>query len=173
MKTGAVRKTRYTALDLSRIKSTSFTKYHVIQMENEELERKLNPFAAYKELSNILHGSPENLTSFGRDKLLISVRNSQQSRLIHDVTSLYGTPCTVTAHKSMNQSKGLVFIREFDVSADELKEGLREQDVIEVQEAKWIRMQNTSVKPFLMTFSLELPPEHLKIPGEASTTRVS
>ena len=34
IKTGAVRKTRYTPLDLSRIKFTSFTKYHVIQMEN-------------------------------------------------------------------------------------------------------------------------------------------
>ena len=126
-------------------------------MENEKLERKLNPFAAYKELTNILQGSPENLTSFGSDKLLITVRNNQHRRLIHDVTSLCGTPCTVTAHKSMNQSKGLVFIREFDISADELKEGLREQDVIEVQEAKWIK--NTSVKPFLLTFSLELPPE--------------
>ena len=95
-------------------------------MENEELKRKLNPLAAYKELTNILQGSPENLTSFGRDKLLITVRNSQQSRLIHDVTSLCGTPSTVTAHKSMNQSKNLVFIREFDMSADDLKEGLRE-----------------------------------------------
>ena len=84
-------------------------------MENEELKRKLNPFAAFKELTNILQGSPENLTSLCRDKLLITVRNSQQSRLIHDVTSLCGTPCTVTAHKSMNQSKGLVFILEFDI----------------------------------------------------------
>ena len=73
IKTGAVMKTRYTPLDLSRIKSTSFTKYHVIQMENEELKRKLNIFAAYMELTNILQCSPENLTSFGRDKLLINV----------------------------------------------------------------------------------------------------
>ena len=29
------------------------------------------------------------------------------------------------------------------------------------------------VKPFLLTFSLVLPPERLKIPGEVSTTRVS
>ena len=85
-------------------------------MENKELKRKINPFAAYKELTNILQGSPENLTSFGRDKLLITVRNSHQSRLIHDVTSLCGMPYTVTAHKSMNQSKGLVFIDEFDIS---------------------------------------------------------
>ena len=68
IKTGAVRKTRYTPFDLSRTKSTSFTKYNVIQMENE-LKRILNPFAAYKELTNILQGSPENLTSFGRNKL--------------------------------------------------------------------------------------------------------
>ena len=45
IKTGAVRKTSCTQLDVSRIKSTSFTKYHVIQMENE-LKKKLNPFAA-------------------------------------------------------------------------------------------------------------------------------
>ena len=80
----------------------------------------------------------------------------------------------MTAHQSMKQRKGLSGlriskIREFDISADELKEGLQEQDVLEVQEAKWIRMQNTSVKQFLLIFSLELPPEYLKIPGQVKT----
>ena len=51
-----------------------FCKYYVLSLEEGE-KRKINPFSVYKDIQDHLGGEPESMTSMGKDKLLITVRN--------------------------------------------------------------------------------------------------
>jgi len=164
--------TRYTPLDMTQYRVQSYTKYFVVNIEGD-LKRKINPFTAYKEIERAIGAKPVDMTSMGRNGLLITVGNHQQGELLKAITKIDGKKCNVQPHKTFNTSRGLLYISEFDISAQELAEGLREQDVIEVTEAPWIKVRRPEVKVFLATFNRDAPPETVKIPGESLRTRVS
>jgi len=165
------KKPTYRTLDMSQFRPDNYPKYHVVEVE-AGLKRKLNPFKVFDDVKFAIKGEPEDLTSIGRDKFLITVRNKQQSEDIKKLKFLASVPCKVSGHQTMNTSKGIIYIREFDIGEEELRVGLQDQSVIEVVHATWIKGRNEWVKPFLLTFAMHATPEHVKIPGESFRTTV-
>jgi len=171
-KPNRTRGVRYTPLDMSQYRVQNFTKYYVVNIEGEQ-KRKVNPFKAYKEIEKVIGAKPADMTSLGRNALLITVGNQQQGEMILRMDKIDDKKCNVTPHKTFNTSRGLLYISEFDISAQELAEGLRDQAVIDVTEAHWIKVRRPEVKVFLATFNQDTPPDTVKIPGESLRTRIS
>jgi len=163
---------RYSPLDMSQVVPERFNRYFSITFNGDE-KRKVNPFRAFKEIENVSGSKPGAMTSMGRNSLLVTVSSKQQGEALLRMKKIDGRVCVVEAHRTLNTSKGLVFISEFDISAQELQDGLADQNVIEVSNAFWIKVQRPGVQVFLLTFSGDTPPEFLKIPGESMRTRVS
>jgi len=165
------KKPTYRPLDMSQFKPDNYAKYHIIEVE-EGAKRRLNPFKVFDDIKFVIKGEPEDLTSIGRDRFLVTVRNRQQSEDIKKLNMIASVRCKVSGHQTMNTSKGIIYIREFDIGEEELRVGLQDQSVIEVMHATWIKGRNEWVKPFLLTFATHKTPEHVKIPGESFRTTV-
>jgi len=163
---------RYSPLDLSQFVPERFNKYFVITVSGEG-KRKVNPFRAFKEIENVIGEKLTDMTSMNRNAFLVTVSGKRQGDALMRMKKIDGRECAVEAHKTLNTSKGLIFISEFDISAEELQDGLTDQNVIEVKSAFWIKVQRPGVQVFLLTFSGDTPPESLKIPGESMRLRVS
>jgi len=161
----------YKPFDISQSRRECFTKYHVIEVE-EGRKRKLNPFRAFDDIKFHIKGEPEDFSSIGKDKFLVTVKSKQQSEDLKKLRALDSVPCNVVAHKNMNYSKGLIYVREFDIGEEDLKAGLADQYVTEVKSATWIKTKSESVKPFLITFAVDSIPEYIRIPGESFRTVV-
>jgi len=163
---------KYVPMDMSQYRQSSFEKYFVVNFANET-KRRINPFKAFKEIEMAIGGKLADMTSMNRTALLVTVSTKQQGDELLKLKRVDGKECTVEAHKTMNTSKGLVYITEFDINEDELLEGLSDQSVTKVQEASWIKLRRPGAKAFLVTFNTETPPEFVRIPGESLRTRVT
>ena len=115
-----------------------FTKYFIIKFNGNK--RKLNPFSIEQEITAQLKGKSEDISAADRDGLLVTVRNESQSQNIATLKSIGGVLCEVEQHRSMNITKGIIYIYEFDLEdINNLKEGLTIFGVTNVEEAIWIK----------------------------------
>ena len=83
-----------------------FDKYFMMKIEGDK--RKMNPFDIEKEVSQKLKGKPCDISSSGRNALLITVKDSSQSQLVQKISSIGGQKCEVVSHQHMNKSKGII-----------------------------------------------------------------
>ena len=65
---------------------THFDKYFIVKNDGDK--RKMNPFIIEKEITQILKGKPSDISSTGRNGLLITVRDASQSQLILKMSSI-------------------------------------------------------------------------------------
>ena len=91
-----------------------FDKYFMKKIEGDL--RKMNPFDIEKEVSEKLKGKPSDISSSGRNALLITVTDSSQSQLVQKI-SIGGQKCEVVGHQHLNKSKGIIYVSEFDVDS--------------------------------------------------------
>ena len=77
-------------------------------------------------------------------------------------------------HKYYNQCKGIVYLRECDVTdIAEVKNGLKSKyNIADVTIADFIKTNNDYTTPLLLTFNNDSLPETLHIPGEKADTIV-
>ena len=81
-------------------------------------------------------------------------------------------PCEVEQHRSMNITKGIIYIYEFDLEdINILKEGLTIFGVTNVEEAAWIKPRHEVTKAYIVSFNCDQLPETIKIPGEGRPSR--
>jgi len=163
---------KYVPMDMSQYRQSNFNKYFVVNFESDS-KRRINPFKAFKEIEMATGGKLTDMTSMNRTALLVTVSTKQQGDQLMKLKKVDGKECTVEAHKTMNTSKGLIYITEFDINEEELQEGLSDQSVTRVQEATWIKLRRPGAKAFLVTFGTDTPPEFVRIPGESLRTRVT
>ena len=82
-------------------------------------------------------------------------------------------PCEVEQHQSMNITKGIIYIYEFDIEdVNILKEGLTIFGVTNVEEATWLKLRREGTKAYILSFNCDQLPETIKIPGEGRSSRV-
>ena len=91
--------------------------------------------------------------------------------------SVLEVPCKVQLHGSFNESKGLVYMQEFDISKDTIVESfkaglVKRYDIKEVVPASWIVPKSSYRKPFFLTFKRSIPPAFIEVPGEAENIKV-
>ena len=123
---------------------------------------KLSPFEIHKGVKGVAGGEVTIKRRFNGDIYLTCIKKSQSDNLLKCV--LFGgvAPVAVTAHKSLNSSKGVV--RNWELARtdpEEIKENVHM--ITDVQRS--VKRNNTEIKTntFILTFNTPKIPDSLKI----------
>jgi len=171
--------TRQQAINIIEGKSESnirendqYHRYLLVTLDNNSL-RKTCPFnieAFFKTKYGILR---ENLR---REKqgIIVKTSNRTETDSVTQLTSILGIPCQVALHQTYNQSKGLIYITEYDVQDEALfcQELSSRLNADEVRKANWIRCREANTSAFLVTFKNPHCPAYIQIPGESRQSKV-
>ena len=158
---------------MNLFKQTKFTRY--LEIDFGSVNRgEFNPYRIMKEIKEITGQKPKELTGSSKTKITLQTRTAEQTLKCLEISSLAGKICKITPHWKFNTSKGLIFLKQFEIEdTEEFKINLREQyDVINVERASFIRTKQ-GITPYIITFKQETTPYTLFIPGETSDTVVN
>ena len=170
----AVQNNRRAELYEAEAKQSNLTlpKFYSIRLDTA-LCRSINPFAVQQKVTKLCGSPPERLETEGKSTYCVKIKTGEQARKLLTLTDIEGKSCKVEPHSHRNSSKGLVFIKEFDVDdVTLLKDYLREFDVIAVEPAPFIKTKSKTTKAFILTFNSPKTPYSIYIPGERSDTQV-
>jgi hypothetical protein len=150
-----------------------FKRFYEIKFDLQD-KRCINPYTLKKEITKITGQTPKQITTSGADAFTVEIRDASQGKNIIKLKSVNGKECKCSTHQYLNNSKGIIYIHEFDIDdGSEFAEGLMENyNISKVEEANFIKPRNPQTKVFLLTFDQETVPESIYIPGERSDTRV-
>ena len=140
----------------------SFSKFLVISANNAE-PIKYNIFAIQKLLMCAV-GDVASAKKLANGSILVEVLSKHQEQNALNMKMWVDTPITVTPHRSLNFSRGVVRCREFrDCEDAEVLDALRSQGVTDVKHITTKR--NGVVTPtntFILTFKMATLPKHVK-----------
>ena len=89
------------------------------------------------------------------------------------IKSVCGIQCEVSRHGSMNETRGILFVHEFNIEdGDILRDGLASYGVSKVEPASWIKPKRENTKAFLLSFNSDSISEYVRIPGEAQSSKI-
>lgn len=165
-------KKRYRPLHLHEIESKpNFRKF--FQM-NFDLNCKLsvNHFDVIHAILELTGLKPKEVSTMNKTSFIIEVIDENQAQKLPEIKKIQSFSCQTTSYDRFNQTKGLVYLNEFEEEhATDLRQGLMENyTIVKVEEARFIR-----TKPGTSAFILTFDQEHLYdiyIPGERHDTRV-
>ncbi|XP_067668086.1 uncharacterized protein [Haliotis asinina] len=126
---------------------------------------KLNPFAISKGIQGIA-GEVKNIRKLRSGALLVECAKRQQSANLMSTESFLGVPVTVTAHKTLNTSKGIVRDRDrlfAEMSGLDIGYEMNDQGVLYVK--RFSTRKNNETVPtntYLFSFSSPTAPKSLK-----------
>ena len=149
-----------------------FPRYFTLNFPDTD-RRSINPYEVREEIKKITGDYPVSITGESCSKLTIQVKSACQAVSIKNLCSIDNVSCVITEHRSFNQSKGLFFLREFDiVDVDQFRRDLIEayDEIKNIEPAPFIKSSNSTA--FIATFNSEQPPYSLYIPGERSDSQV-
>jgi len=119
---------------------------------------------------------PRTIRSKSESEFIIEVNNEAQSKTILSIKKLNNVDVQITECTNINQSKGLVYIYDYNVPDSDFEEystDLKEAfNLVHVQKAFWIKTKNITATPLILTFREKEPPKFLNILGEKSKTKV-
>ena len=150
------------ALSDDDIDSNTFPHFLVVQsVDNEPI--KLSIFAIQK-LIQMAVGSIKTAKKLRNGSVLLEVSNKVQADRALAMTNWIDTPVRVTAHRSLNSSKGVIRCREFrDCEDDEVLAALSPQGVSAIKHIKTNKNGNlVPTNTFILTFNTPTPPKHVK-----------
>ena len=147
-----------------------FDSFLVISPINkEESLSDITYFKRRRALYSLKVNYATNITNLKSGEILIQVSDAIDSDRIKRCTSFANIPVTVTPHKTLNTSKGVIKTREFNGCAkEELIEGIDE--IIDAYQVKINRSgQSILTSTWILTFNTPKPPtvlyvDHLKLP---------
>jgi len=110
-------------------------------------------------------GEVKTLKKLKDGQLLIEVSNEKDLNTLLQLNKLGNFNISVSPHKALNQSKGIIRFWELEHSTEEeIKSELQDQYVIDAKKISKIASTNSKTQPsFLLTFSIPTPPEFIKI----------
>jgi len=171
-------KLKYVPFNMEEVFITKrYTRFYIVKIDQRKI-RSVNPYEITKEIKRVTGSSPKSVTSERRDSFTIEVRDEAQGEEILKMKQVDGVDCIVEKHPFHNQSKGIIYIQEYEITDENLHEfeaGLKnntEFNIKNVQLAKFIKPKNEQTTPVLVTFEQEDTPEYLYIPGERSDSKV-
>lgn len=152
----------------------SLTNKFLIATFNDEMKRKVNIFTFIKDIKNLTGQEPKRIFSSGKNALTIEVTDEKQAAEIVKIKSAEGIACTIKEHPSFNNSVGIIYVNDFDISdLDEFKAGLMEKyGVVNVEKATFIKPKEPTTQAFLLSFKQQYLPYSIYIPGERQDTKV-
>lgn len=112
--------------------------------------------------------APKNITTMGRESFTVEVINDNQGKKLMTLKNIKGISCQISKHSQFNQSKGIIYIMEYDIDdIEEFRLGLKENyNIVDVTKATFIKTRNEQTTAFLVTFGQDTLPESIYVPGE-------
>ena len=149
--------------ELDQRKCNNWPRFLVIQDEVKESNTlmKLSPFAISKGITG-LASKPVSVkkTSFG---LLVEVSEKSHSDNLLRSTVLANVPIKVTAHRTLNSSKGVIRCRELSgMTEEEIAHELRDQSVSTVKRIL-IQKGQKATDTYILTFQKTELPQSIKV----------
>lgn len=141
----------------------TFVKYYVIHSVGNTSARKLSPFLMAKILTQKL-GPAYKASKMSSGDILLELKEKQQVEKLLDVTSIGDVAVTISPHRSLNTSRGVISEEDFmNLSDEELLEGFQEQGVTKVQRIV-LRRNNQEIptKHVILTFATSTLPSSLE-----------
>lgn len=142
----------------------NFPRYHVIHsVKADKKARGLSPFLVAKCLKETI-GPGYKATKLANGDLLLELRDRKQHEKLQNLVSFGDFPVTVTPHRTMNTSRGVVSDDDLkELTEKELLDGWSDQNVINV---KRIRMRRDGkeieTKHLILTFNSSVLPETIE-----------
>ena len=154
----------------SNMSTDNWPRFLIIEPTSEGAVNSLSPFAVHKALQG-LTGDLKSVKRIKSGRLLVECKTKHHSRCLLKSKLMCNIPIKVSAHTSLNSSKGVIRSRDLEgVSEDEMLENLSSQGVSAVKRIH-IRRNNELVptNTFILTFCKPLLPDsieagYLKIP---------
>ncbi|KAG1683682.1 Nucleic-acid-binding protein from mobile element jockey [Nymphon striatum] len=130
--------------------------------ENKSLD-KLSHFAVNKTIIS-LGGEPKSVKKLFSGDILVETQNKSQTSKLLKTTLFLNIPVTVSPHRSLNFSKGVIRSRELkDCSEDELLTELGNQGITAVKKITVTRDgKKISTGTIILTFNTPEPPKAIK-----------
>merc|ERR1712002_181431 len=140
----------------------------------DKTDRKsVNPYKIQNEIKEKTGHKPVELTGNNKTKLTMKTINAKQTEICLKITKLAGIKCTITPHPRFNSCQGLIFARDYNYKAEDIRDELSsEYGVTDVKEATFIKGRQGSTA-YILTFNREQTPYVVSIPGERSDSTVS
>ena len=107
-----------------------FTRFFTVKFE-EKGKRIINQFALRNEIVRITGIKPRRIHSSDKTSFTIEAQNKSQSSHRTKLDIVEGMSCVTSPHKYYNQCKGIVYLRECDVTdMAEFESGLKKTNII-------------------------------------------
>ena len=144
---------------------TPWPRYLVIKPNNKENNfSTISPFAINKALLGI-SGEMKTVRKLSNGDLMVETTKRPHSENLLKCNNFINFPVTVTPHRSLNSSRGIIRHREFKFCSDEeVQENLSSKGVTDVKRISVTRdgtKQPTNT--FILTFNVSTPPPSIKI----------
>ncbi|XP_075746347.1 uncharacterized protein LOC119171694 isoform X1 [Rhipicephalus microplus] len=142
----------------------TFPRFHVIHCEKTNKQaRTVSPFVVARSLTETL-GAGYKVTKMASGDLLLEIHEQNQFDKLNTLTTFGDTPISITPHRSMNSSRGVVSdVDLLELTEAELLEGWKSQNVTNVQRIKIRRDQKEiPTKHLVLTFASSDLPETIQ-----------
>ena len=146
----------------SKVTTSNWPRFLIVSSTVEGALNKLSPFAIQMAIVG-LAGEPKSVLKI-RSGLLIECTTQKHSSCLLQSTVFCNVPIKVTAHSSINSSKGVIRCRDLEgVSEEEICQNLSSQDVTSVRRIK-VRRNNELLptNTFVLTFNVPTLPISIK-----------
>ncbi|GBO25836.1 hypothetical protein AVEN_65614-1 [Araneus ventricosus] len=155
--------TQYHMGPLANQNCNASSKFFVINSENNTL-KNTSPILIHKTIVSFV-GETKSIKKLNNGSLLIEVTNSKQAENIKKLEKIGNIEVTVTPHRTLNYSKGVISESEFQRDLEEdLLDCLKDQKVISVRRITIKKNgQNFPTKHLILTFNTPVLPKSVKI----------
>ena len=108
----------------------TFPRFIVIQSQEEKAVTSLSPFVIEKQIESVI-GTPKSVKKLKNRTLLVETSRKSQTDSLLKMSTFFGIKVSVTEHKTLNSSKGVIRDRMLkDEKESEIVDYLKEQGVI-------------------------------------------
>ena len=137
-------------------------RYFVIKRNDGDFSRT-SPFLIQKAIQSIV-GEPKNIKKLRTGELLIELQNNSQAIKLKKCTSLGNIPVTISAHRTLNSSKGVISEPDLIyVPESEILENLKDQGVTAVHRISITKNNNKiPTQHIILTISTPKLPKSIK-----------
>ena len=108
------KKRNYIPFDDSIMTPDAVARFYTIRF-NLENKRKTNPYALRNEIAEITGSPPKRLTTSEPELFAVEVRSAEQGNKVLNLNSIKNLKCECEKHPYLNQSKGLIYVYEYDI----------------------------------------------------------
>ncbi|GFN89047.1 RNA-directed DNA polymerase from mobile element jockey [Plakobranchus ocellatus] len=140
-----------------------FKKCMVISSKGSAKMADRSPFKIHRELKSILGDETIEVTKLGSGDLMVELKSNDQAKKLGAIATFLDIPVTVSPHKSLNSSKGVIRSRDLRCcSEEEMVEelsGITHAWCIKVRRGE----DKIQTDTLVLTFDSQKPPSRIRV----------